>query len=142
MKIIIFYLAFFLLFTYSITLHSQDDIKNYKQPEVSEGSNLILKSSPSYDNEKEKLENYIYKSLHINMGASFIKWKFTPKFNYTIIVSSNAYIDKSTRTSDLITEDKTTETFTNTNFLASLVGGASYYLIKDKFYSGIYIKFF
>lgn len=101
------YLTIFIFLTFINPLFTQDDIKNYKQPDVSEGSNLLIKSSPSYDNEKENLENYVYKSLHINLGASFIKWKFTPKFNYTFILSTNAYIDKRTRNSDLMTDNTT-----------------------------------
>ena len=115
---------------------SQNEIKEYEQPKVSEGSNLILSSSPNYVNTESinyRKETYVA----LNLYLEFTKWRFSKKLNYSLDLSaSNSYTYSSTEN-----EEKQTSS-TDYSSSVRLSGGASYYLYKDLLYTGLFTEDF
>jgi len=121
--------AFLCLQILSFKLHSQDDIKNYKQPDVSDGSSLLISANPSYNNENSSLDTSA--SFNINTDVNYIKWRFTPKYNYAFNVSAFGNFSRNS---------SNTGVRTNGAFYLDINGGASYFVIKNKFYIGTYLS--
>ena len=74
-----------LFFTASINIYSQNPIKDYDIPKISEGMNLELSGSPRFNLYKEKNETAESEySYDLDLSASFKKWRFSPSLDYTL----------------------------------------------------------
>lgn len=113
---------------FSIVSFSQDEIKNYSPPDVSEGSNLYLNSSPMYVNRNSN-DGYGYNHLSINLDGSYTKWRFTPNLVYSVFSQTRLLFDRNSLNADYKND------FAN---VIDVSGGISSYLVKNCFYIGLY----
>src|ERR1041384_2790086 len=127
-----------LLFLNIFSIRAQDDIKNYKEPEVTEGSSLRLSSNPSYLNRKEFSNSNTTYDIDLNLRAKYTKWKFTPRLNYVLNMSLDGSIDKYNYDYQIYA-DNVSSTF-STYLSTNLNAGASYYLTKNIFYTGLFLN--
>lgn len=110
---------------------SQDEIKSYSPPDVSEGSNLYLNSAPMYGNINSN-EGYSHNDLLVNLDGSYTKWRFTPKLVYSLYVHTRLLFDRYSYTSDY------ENSYSDVSSYSDVTGGISSYLVKNRFYIGVY----
>lgn len=120
-------LAFLLFFLSLTNIYAQNIYKLYKPNDTSQGQRLKIGNFnlASYNH----TPNSDYYSLSV--GASFAKWKFTPKILWAVsaITQNNARHYSSNYITSMLNS-----TSTNLSSQINLVGGLSYYLKPDKFY--------
>ncbi|MBE2218522.1 MAG: hypothetical protein IAE90_09980 [Ignavibacteria bacterium] len=126
-----------LLFAASINIYSQDPIKDYDVPKISEGTTLEISGKPHFNLQKEKNDTaeseYAYE---INLGASFTKWRFTPSLDYTIsaTLSGTSY---SYPESQIIDKNEN-----SSRLLFGFTGAGSKYIVPKHLYFGMHSEGF
>lgn len=122
-----------LLFAAAINIYSQSPIKDYEIPKISEGTNLEISGSPSFNLNKDNNDTAESKySYEIDLSASFTKWRFTPSLDYTItaVVLGSAY---SYPEPVIIEKNENVGRFTS--FFS---GAAAKYIVPKHLYFGMY----
>ncbi|HEY3251213.1 MAG TPA: hypothetical protein VGK25_08850 [Ignavibacteria bacterium] len=139
-----------LLVLTSLSTHivfSQSDFETYTPPKLTEGSNLLLITNPSFSAGRstsfngETADDKFY--YNVNAGLDFRKWHFTPKLNYSVSSFMNAHF---TKYSGLIVDLNRTKyagddaNGNEVQLFVNLRGGSNYYFYKNLLYVGVYTE--
>lgn len=125
------------LFTASINIYTQNPIKDYDVPKISEGMNLELSGSPRFNLQKDKSDTanseYAYE---IDLGASYTKWRFSPSLDYTLsaTLSGSSY---SYPESNIIEKNEH-----SSRLLFGYTGSVSKYIVPKHLYFGMHSEGF
>src|SRR5438034_10587419 len=104
------YCSLIFLLTVTIKLYSQDDVKNYKEPEVSEGSIIKLDGGftySDYQNEYNQLFNFYHRYSNVNVVLNASHWRLTPKLSFGIFADASAEYNYNKQVQDTIINDIT-----------------------------------
>ena len=140
MKIITLSAILLLFLTITFNLYAQDDIKNYRQPDVSKGTSVILGGNLMYNDYHDPIDpniTYDYRNADVNTGLNASHWRFTPKTSYGIFVSASGlyHYEKSS-----LKNNETTfiENIREYSRVLGILYGAGEHYINKVFFSAAY----
>ncbi len=114
--------------------YSQNEVEKYKLPELIEGSNLVLSTSPFYSYEIY-YDTVKTSRLVLGFGADFTKWRFTPKLDYSVHIRPNFNYSRAG-----YNEPSEDTVINHTSGNLNIEGGLSYYPLKFPAYAGVYLS--
>ncbi|MBZ0202975.1 MAG: hypothetical protein K8I03_08170 [Ignavibacteria bacterium] len=113
-----------------LTAFSQEKIIEYKEPAVLEGSNLSVYVYPNLNLTNEiTIESDSKLSYYLGLSSAFTKWRFTERVDYSVSAVLGTLFAKNSFPTD-------NEVYSSGDIAYS--AGASYYLLKNKLFAGLY----